>query len=210
MSDPMACDPMKDVSRREALRNIGAITLTTFGLNVVSAEGAQHVHNAVREVKKAAQGAYKPKRFTAAEYKTLRRLADLIIPADEHSQGALAGGAPEFIDFLSSQSGELAEIYTGGLAWLDHEMRRRYGASFVEARPEQQTALLDLIAYRKNDSPELGPGIRFFTWVRNMTVDAFYTSKAGMDDLGFLGNGAMSEFSVPASAIEYAVKRSGL
>ena len=134
----------------------------------------------------------------------------MIVPADDRSQGALAAGAPEFIDFLSSQSKELAVIYTGGLAWLDHEMMKRYSASFVAATPDQQTAMLDLIAYRKNDSPELGPGIRFFTWVRNMVVDAFYTSKVGMDDLGFMGNGAMSEFSVPVAAIEYAVKRSGL
>src|SRR6266478_4181182 len=202
-------DQTEDVSRRNILRNIGALTLTTFGVNVVSAEAAQHVHNAVSDVKKS-PGPYKPKCFTADEYKTLQRLADMIIPADEHSAGALAAGSPEFIDFLSSRSHELAEIYTGGFAWLDHEMNRRYSASFTGATPEQQTAMLDLIAYRKNDSPELGPGIRFFGWVRNMTVDAFYTSKVGMDDLGFMGNGAMSEFSVPAAAIEYAVKRSGL
>jgi len=199
-------EEMRDVSRRDLLR----ITLTTFGVSVVSAEAAQHVHNAVNDVKKTAQGPYKPKCFTAPEYKTLQKLADMIVPADEKSKGALDAGAPEFIDFLSSQCRELAEIYTGGFAWLDHEMTKRYGASFVAAAPEQQTAMLDLIAYRKNDSPELGPGIRFFTWVRNMTADAFYTSRIGMDDLGFMGNGAMSEFSVPVSAIEYAVKRSGL
>jgi gluconate 2-dehydrogenase gamma chain len=197
-------DQTQDVSRRDLLR----VTLTTLGVNVVSAEAAQHVHHAVAEVKK--QGAYKPKCFTAHEYKTLEKLADLIIPADERSPGALAGGAPEFIDFLSSQCQELAEIYTGGFAWLDHEMNKRYSASFVDAKPEQQTAMLDLIAYRKNDSRELGPGINFFNWVRNMTVDAFYTSQAGMDDLGFMGNRAMSEFHVPAEAIDYAVKRSGL
>jgi gluconate 2-dehydrogenase gamma chain len=199
-------EQLQDVSRRDVLR----ITLTTFGVSVVSAEAAQHVHNTINDVKKAAVGPYKPKFFTAPEYRTLERLADLIVPADDRSQGALAAGAPEFIDFLSSQSRELAEIYTGGLAWLDHEMMKRYSASFVASTLEQQTAMLDLIAYRKNDSPELGPGIRFFTWVRNMVVDAFYTSKVGMDDLGFMGNGAMSEFSVPVAAIEYAVKRSGL
>jgi hypothetical protein len=196
----------QDVSRRDVLR----ITLTTCGVSVVSAEAAQHVHNAVNDVKKTAQGPYKPKYFTASEYKTLQKLADMIVPADDRSQGALAAGAPEFIDFLSSQSKELAEIYTGGLGWLDHEMMKRNSASFVAATPEQQTAMLDLIAYRKNDSPELGPGIRFFSWVRNMVVDAFYTSKVGMDDLGFMGNGAMSEFSVPIAAVEYAVKRSRL
>ncbi|HTM51909.1 MAG TPA: gluconate 2-dehydrogenase subunit 3 family protein [Bryobacteraceae bacterium] len=205
MSDPI----QDDVSRRELLRNIGTISLSTFGLHVVSAEGAQHVHKAVTETKKAG-GPYKPAYFNAAEYKTLQRLADLIIPADERSPGALAAGAPEFIDFLSSQSRELAEIFAGGLAWLDHQMQKVYSSSFVASTPDQQTAMLDLIAYRKNDSPELGPGIRFFSWVRNMTVDAYYTSKIGMDDLGFMGNGAMAEFSVPAAAIEYAVKRSGL
>jgi gluconate 2-dehydrogenase gamma chain len=203
-------DQMQDVSRRDLLRNLGTITLTGFGVNVVTAEAAQHVHDSVAGAKKTSSGPYKPKCFTASEYAALQRLADLIIPADEHSKGALDAGAPEFIDFLSSQSAELAEIYTGGFAWLDHEMNKRYGAGFVAATPEQQTALLDLIAYRKNDSPQLGPGIRFFTWVRNMTVDAFYTSKIGMDDVGFMGNGAMSEFSVPVAAIEYAVKRSGL
>lgn len=203
-------DEMQEVTRRDLLRNIGAITLTTFGANVVTAEAAQHVHQAVSDVKKTAQGAYKPACFTPSEYKTLQRLADLIVPADERSKGALAAGAPEFIDFLSSNSRDLAEIYTGGLAWLDNQMNKRYSASFTGATPEQQTAMLDLIAWRKNESPELGPGIRFFTWVRNMTVDAFYTSRIGMDDLGYMGNGAMSEFSVPAEAIEYAVKRSGL
>jgi gluconate 2-dehydrogenase gamma chain len=197
-------EPIEDVSRRDLLR----ITLTTLGVSVVNAEAAQHVHQAVADGKKT--GPYRPKFFNEHEYKTLEKLADFIIPADEHSPGALAGGAPEFIDFLCSQSPELAEIYTGGLAWLDHQMNKTYSASFIAATPDQQTAMLDLIAYRKNDSAELGPGIQFFNWVRNMTVDAFYTSKAGMDDLGYMGNGAMSEFHVPAEAIEYALKRSGL
>jgi len=197
-------EQIQDVSRRDLLR----ISLTTLGVSVVNAEAAQHVHQVVADVKK--KGAYKPKFFNEHEYQTLEKLADLIIPADEHSPGALAGGAPEFIDFLSSQSPELAEIYTGGLAWLDHQMNKIYSATFIAAAPEQQTAMLDLIAYRKTTTPELAPGIVFFNWVRNMTVDAFYTSKAGMDDLGYMGNGAMSEFHVPAEAIEYALKRSGL
>src|SRR5438094_79340 len=113
-------------TRREALYTIGAVTLTTLGVNVVSAQTAQHVHQSVAEEKKSAP--YKPKRFTASEYKTLQRLTDLIIPADDRSPGALTAGAPEFIDFLASQSKELADIYTGGIAWLDHEMKRRHGA----------------------------------------------------------------------------------
>lgn len=198
-----------DLSRRDLLRNIGiSVTLTTAGASAVSAQDAGHVHHAVSEEK--SRGPYKPKCFNAHEYATLRRLSELIMPADERSKSAVEAGAPEFIDLLASNNEELAHIYTGGIAWLDQEMNRRYSSTFVDAKPEQQTSLLDLIAYRKNESAELGPGIRFFAWVRNMVVDAYFTSKIGMDYLGFQGNGAMAHFSVPAEAVEYALKRSPL
>jgi len=35
-----------------------------------------------------------------------------------------------------------------------------------------------------------------------------YTSKAGIAELGFKGNGVRATFDVPAEAIEYALKRS--
>ena len=43
-----------------------------------------------------------------------------------------------------------------------------------------------------------------------MTVDAFFTSQIGWDYLGYMGNRAMSQFSVPVEAVEYALKRSPL
>ena len=180
------------------------------GAGVVSAQDAQHVHHAVAA--DLASGNYQPKAFTPHEYATLRRLAELIVPPDEHSKGALDAGAPEFIDLLCSNNDELSAIFTGGMGWLDEQMSKRYQAAFLDAHPEQQTAMLDLIAYRKNaaEHPELGPGIRFFDWARNLVVDAYYTSKIGMDDIGFMGNGAMAQFSVPDEAIQYALKRSGL
>lgn len=166
------------------------------------ADAAQHAHHAVEQEKSA--GPYKPSCFAPHEYQALGALTELIVP------GAAAAGAPQFIDFLADRNAELAAIFTGGLAWLDSEMKRRYGRAFAGAGAEQQTGLLDLIAWKKNDSPDLGPGIRFFEWARKMTVDAYYTSKAGMEELGFEGNGAMAEFHVPAEAVAYALKRSGL
>jgi gluconate 2-dehydrogenase gamma chain len=200
-----------EVSRRDLLRSIGAsLALGAGGVELLSAQDAAHVHQMTAEAR--AKGDYKPKCFTPHEYATLRRLAELIMPPEEHSKGALEAGAPEFIDFLCSINDELSAIYTGGMGWLDEQMKRRYEKAFVDAKPEQQTGMLDLIAYRKNEGehPELGPGIKFFTWARNMVVDAYYTSKAGMDDLGFMGNGAMAEFKVPKEAVDYALKRSGL
>ena len=79
---------------------------------------------------------------------------------------------------------------------------------FVDAKPDEQTGLLDAIAFRKNETPEMAPGIHFFAWARNLVLDAYYTSPAGIKDLGYMGNTAVSEFHVPAEALEYALKRS--
>ena len=77
------------------------------------------------------------------------------------------------------------------------------------ATPEQQTQLLDAIAFKKNASPALTPGIEFFTWARRLTVDGFYTSRIGMRDI-YLGNSPQGAFTVPAESLDYALKRSGL
>src|SRR4029077_17486364 len=111
-------------------------------------------------------------------------------------------------DLLASQNPQLLAIYTGGIAWLDFTMQRRNSTDFLSAKLEHQTALLDLIAYRKNESPDLGPGIKFFEWARRMVVDAYYTSPIGIKAVGYIGNTALSKFEVPQTAIDYALKRS--
>ena len=196
---------MSEFSRRDLLRKVA---LAVVSAEAVDAQDGHQVHEmaAAGAVK---SGSYQPKALTAPQYATLERLTDLIIPPEGKSPGALAAGAAAWIDMLASENDRLADIYTGGLAWLDHAMQARAGKSFVDASPAEQTALLDLIAYRKNDSPELGPGIRFFDWARRMTVDAYYTSKTGIEDLDYRGNTAMTKYEVPAAAIQYALKRSG-
>jgi gluconate 2-dehydrogenase gamma chain len=194
---------MSELSRRDLLQSI-ALSVTLGGL---SPAAAQHVHNVAAD-EKASTGVYKAKALNPHEYQTLERLAELIIPPDEKSPGAVASGACEFIDLLASQNPRLQAIYTGGMAWIDQAMKRRYSADFVSAKPNQQTALLDLIAYRKNESAELGPGIEFFEWARRMVVDAYYTSPIGIKAIGYMGNTAVAKFEVPQEAIDYAVKRS--
>jgi gluconate 2-dehydrogenase gamma chain len=194
---------MSELSRRDLLQSI-ALSVTLGGL---SPAAAQHVHNVAAD-EKASTGVYKAKALNPHEYQTLERLADLIIPPDEKSPGAVASGACEFIDLLASQNPRLQAIYTGGIAWVDQAMKRRYSADFVSAKPNQQTALLDLIAYRKNESAELGPGIEFFEWARRMVVDAYYTSPIGIKAIGYMGNTAVAKFEVPQEAIDYAIKRS--
>src|SRR5579884_120203 len=198
---------MADVSRRELVQ-IALAAVAAGG--AVETASAQHVHQVAADEKAANNGVYKPKAFTDHEYKTLLRLAELIVPADELSPSALDSGAGEFIDLLCSNNSELSSIYTGGIAWLDVQMQRHHKVNFVDAAPEQQTAMLDLIAFRKNavQQPELSPGIKFFEWARLMVVDAFYSSPAGIKDVGYMGNTAVAKFEIPQVAIDYALKRS--
>jgi hypothetical protein len=87
-------------------------------------------------------------------------------------------------------------------------VKRRHNTRYIEATPEQQKALLDLLAFRKNHTPALAHGVSFFNWCRRLTADAYYTSKAGIAELGYKGNGAMTEFKIPQEAYDYALKRS--
>jgi len=194
---------MSEVSRRDLLHSI-ALSVTLGGL---APAAAQHVHSVAAD-ERASTGVYKAKALNPHEYQTLEKIADLIIPADEKSPGAVASGACEFIDLLASQNPRLQAIYTGGIAWLDRSMRLRYSTDFASAKPNQQTALLDLIAYRRNESAQLGPGIEFFDWARRMVVDAYYTSPVGIKAIGYLGNTSVAKFEVPQEAIDYAIKRS--
>jgi len=199
-----------DYSRRALLRQIGiSLSLGAAGKGVLAAQDVEHVHQAVREERAAQKGPYQPKGLTKHEFATLVRLSDLIIPADEHSPGALAAHAAEFIDFLCSASGEMKEIYTGGIGWLDWTAQHRGdGDDFLSASAQKQIALLDLIAGPEAAPAELEPGARFFDWARKMVVDAFYTSPIGIRDLGYQGNTALAEFHVPQEAIDYAIARS--
>jgi len=195
---------MDDVSRRDLLRVIGnSMVLTTAGAGVLSPALAQHVHMAMADTKSLSGGPnYQPKCFTRHYFLTLRKLGDLIVP------GSPDAGAPEYIDFLASHNGELAAIFNGGLGWIDVYMQKKYDTDFLSARPEQQTALLDLLAYRKNATPETAAGQRFWSWLRNMVVDAYYTSPVGVQDVGFMGNKVLGSFSVPQEAVDYVMKRS--
>ncbi len=198
---------MSEISRRDALRRL-ALAFTATGL--IDRVAAGEVHHMTSQAAAAAGGTYAPKTFTATQYRTLERLTDLIIPVENGAPGAVASGAAAWIDMISSENDELKASYAKGFAWLDGAAKGRGAADFVSASPAQQTELLDLIAYRRNASPELSPGIEFFTLVRRMTVDAFYTSEVGIKDIDYRGNSAMASYPAPTESIAYALKKSGL
>jgi gluconate 2-dehydrogenase gamma chain len=196
---------MSDISRRDALRRF-ALTLLAGG--VADRVSASEVHEFARAAQ--ANGTFTPRAFTAHEFRTLERLTDLIIPVENGRPGALAAGVPPWIDLIVSENDRLRTIYKEGFAWLDTAIMKEGPVNFVSATPDQQTRLLDVIAYRRNETPALGPGIAFFSWVRRMTVDAFYTSEVGIKDIDYRGNAHLQTYTTPADAIAYALERSRL
>jgi hypothetical protein len=126
--------------------------------------------------------------FTEHELATVTLLCDIIIPADEVSGSASDAGVPEFIAFIVKDKPEHQVPLRGGLRWLDMQMATRHGKAFKDCSREQQVAMVDAIAYPSKAAPEMKQGVAFFNRMRNLTATGFYTSKIGIEDLGYMGN----------------------
>lgn len=185
------------VSRRDVLKSLAVSAAATSVLRVIPAHAAEMAHHMIAAEKAAAPAkAYTPKFFAAHDYKTLQTLCQTIIPADADSGGAIEAGAPEFIDLLTSENKDYQLTLGGGLMWLDGHCLDQYGKAYLECTPEQQKEILDKIAYRKNAEadPSLSQGVAFFSFLRNMTADGFFTSQIGIKYLGYIGNTFLKEF----------------
>jgi gluconate 2-dehydrogenase gamma chain len=201
---------MTELGRRSMLKVIGAAPAAA-GLVWTEAE-AQQAHHQAQAAQKVRQtaarpAAFKPKFFTTHEHATVRLLVDLIIPKDERSGSATDAGVPEFMDFMMIDQPARQTAMRGGLAWIDRECVRRYDKPFVECAAEQQTALLDDIAWPQTARKELSHGVAFFNSFRDLTASGFWTTKMGMDDLQYMGNTFVAEWK---GCPDEAVKKLGL
>jgi gluconate 2-dehydrogenase gamma chain len=187
----------KSITRRDVLKSLAVAVPTGSVLGLIPLQAAQHAHKAVKQEKsQAATGTYTPKFFNARQYETLRALCQTVIPADSDCGGAVEAGAPEFIDLLTSENEEYQARLGGGLIWLDAMCHSKFGNVYLQCRPPQQKEILDLIAYRSNaeTDPRLHTGIEFFSFLRKLTADGFFTSEIGIKYLGYIGNEYLEEF----------------
>ena len=162
---------------------------------VIPAEAATHAHHLI-EVEKGSSGTYVPKFFDALSYKTLQALCETILPADADAGGAIEAGAPEFIDLLTSENTDYQSTLGQGLTWLESRCKAHYSKAYLECSQDQQKEILDLIAYRKNaeKDEDITQGVEFFSLLRSMTADGFFTSKIGIKYLGYKGNTYLTNF----------------
>jgi len=186
---------MADMTRREALAAMAAVPLAAFTWTTVEAEQASLRATAARKAAAATGEAYQPQFFTPHEWETVRVLVDMIIPADERSGSATDAGVPEFMDFIMVDIPERQEAMRRGLAWLDARCRLRHGKDFLSASDAERRAVLDEIAWPARARPEVAEGVAFFNSFRDLTATGFFTSKMGMEDLQYMGNTYVAEWT---------------
>jgi hypothetical protein len=80
-----------------------------------------------------------------------------------------------------------ARVSRDGLAWLDAESQRQYGRGFNSLKSSEQLAIVESISdIRPN--PAVNTGTQFFAYLKERVIDGFYTSRVGLDELGYRGN----------------------
>ncbi len=146
---------------------------------------------------------YTPQFFTESEIRTIRVLADMVIPADERSGSASDAFVPEFIDFTVNDRPSLQTPVRGGLHWLDATCHRRFGAVFSECSEADRVAMLEDIAWPEAAPEEYRPGVTFFNTFRDIVASGFWSSRMGIEDLAYMGNGAHASWDgCPTEVLE--------
>ena len=192
-----------DMSRRDAVQLLAALPFAAF-LSWPTAE-QERVRNFVDAALKstAEGGTYAPKFFTAAEFRTARILADMIIPRDERSGNASDAGVPEFMDFMMIDRPSNQKWMRDGLAWLDAQSNTKFSKPFAEAAAAQREQIVNDIAWPARAPATLSAGVGFFNRFRDLTSSGFWSSRIGVKDLQYQGNLFVPEWNgCPPAALK--------
>jgi len=191
--------------RREILRYIGiaavAASFPGFGKWAFACS-----KNAPRAMSPAADSPpYQPLFFSPPQYRMVEHLAEMIIPADD-TPGAREAGVAEFIDFMVAnrvqvsgsreirstadaiEAGNEAQVkFVAGLNWINARSHSEFAKDFLDCTPEQQNGLLEELAYKAKFKPPTESGREFFQMMRDYTVVGYYTTKIGLESIGYPG-----------------------
>jgi hypothetical protein len=140
-----------------------------------------------------------PLTFTAPQRRLAGILADIIIPADEHSPSASSVGVVEFIDEWVSAPYPASQrdrpVVLGGFMWLNDEAARRFAKGFSDLAATEQRGICEDICYES--SSKWHDAVRFFALYRDLTAGGFYSTPVGRKDLGYIGNVPLASFDGP-------------
>ncbi len=180
---------MSEITRRSMLQRLAAVPAAAlFTWTEAEAAAASRLGRAALQAAAQAGTAFQPAFFSAREWETVRVLVDLIIPRDDRSGSATEAGVPEFMDFMMTDQKNRQDAMRGGLAWIDLECHRRFDKEFTGCTGAERRQVLDDISWPDRARAEMSHGVRFFATFRDLTASGFWTSKTGIEDLGYQGN----------------------
>jgi gluconate 2-dehydrogenase gamma chain len=193
------------IERREILRYIGiaAVAGTFPGFHRWAFACPQEHPQSASAASHSAP--YKPLFFSPEHYQMVEHIAEMIIPEDE-TPGARQAGVAEFIDFMVANrvpvtgsrdvrrtedaiemGNEAQTAFLLGIDWINARCHGEFGHAFMECTPEQQNNLLEELAYKEKFKPTTEAGRQFFRMIRDYTVVGYYTTKIGLESLGYPG-----------------------
>jgi len=193
------------MERREILRYIGIASVAgTFpGFNKWVFACPQH--HPQQSSSQPTSALYKPLFFSPERYQMLDHIAEMIIPED-YTPGAKRAGVAEFIDFMVANrvpvsasrdarstedamemGNDAQNRFIAGLDWINARCHSEFGHAFMECTREQQSSLLEELAYKAKFKPTTESGRAFFQLMRDYTVVGYYTTKIGLQSLGYPG-----------------------
>jgi hypothetical protein len=134
---------------------------------------------------------YTPAFFSPEEMRILDAFTSILIPTDE-TPGAREAHVVPFIDFVLNAAAEYAPE-------MQAEWRRSVGwlrdQRFGDLAATEQVRFMEKIAAPERSTPESDEGHRAYKLIKDMTVHAFYTSRAGLVDvLEYKGNSYLLQF----------------
>ena len=192
------------VERRDVLRYLGiAGVAATFPGFSKWAFACPQEHAALAPAVRP--DSYSPLFLTSEQYRMVEHLTEMIIPEDD-TPGAKQAGVAEFIDFMLAnrvpvsggreirstsdaiEAGTDAQArFVFGLDWVNARCQSEFARPFMQCTADQQHGLLEEFAYKSKFTPTTEAGRAFFQMVRDYTVVGYYTTKIGLETLGYPG-----------------------
>jgi hypothetical protein len=173
--------PNYSSDRRSVLKIFGSIGATCaypFAGDELFGQAAAHTHAAM------------PPRahfLSDADFQTISRIADLIIPETE-TPGAIGADVPAYIDAVISRDAAQQSLVADGLRWLDSR-------NFTKLSESEQIAILEPLCDAAGEQGNRARNVQFFALIKSLTADGYYTSKIGLiDELGYQGNTVRSSY----------------
>lgn len=125
---------------------------------------------------------WKPQFFDAHQNETLIALTDLIIPTT-NTPGAKAALVNRYLDLrYNEESKENQQEIVQVLAWFDGRSLALHNKPFISLSEAQQTELLKPLADPAKARPEDAVGVKAFSFIKQLTIFGYYTSKIGLDE----------------------------